>query len=55
MFASWTGKSKTKNGKIRNKFVELYMIPKEAKFNVEQHIKSLLGGLLGNFFIVQKP
>ena len=30
------------------------MVSKEAEFNVEQHIKSPPGGLLGNFFIAEK-
>ena len=31
------------------------MISKEAELDVEQHIKSPPGGLLGNFFRAQKP
>ena len=33
---------------------QLYLLPIEAEFNVEQHVKSPPGELLGNFFIAEK-
>ena len=34
--------------------MKLYLVPKEAEFNIEQHIRSPPGRLLGNFFVAKK-